>query len=179
MEIRVFVSSLSAYNSGILTGKWTTLPVNDVQKDILDGLDGEEYFISDYDAPFEIGEHINLVNLNELARELIAFDTIKDLYCSIDNKQNVPVPDVYPFDEEFFEEQFEYPSDAAKAVMFGNVKNWGDKYIYFDENGYLQSMNEYGFEKSINEYADKFIKQFILENNLNDIWKANLYDAVG
>ena len=63
--------------------------------------------------------------------------------------------------------------------MFGNVKNWGDKYIYFDENGYLQSMNEYGFEKSINEYADKIIEQFILENNLNDIWKANLYDAVG
>ncbi len=40
-------------------------------------------------------------------------------------------------------------------------------------------MNEYGFEKSINEYADKIIEQFILENNLNDIWKANLYDAVG
>ncbi len=113
MEIRVFVSSLSAYNSGILTGKWTTLPVNDVQKDILDGLDGEEYFISDYDAPFEIGEHINLVNLNELARELIAFDTIKDLYCSIDNKQNVPVPDVYPFDEEFFEDPNAYSRSAS------------------------------------------------------------------
>ncbi len=168
MEIQVFVSDLGAYNSGILTGKWTTLPVNDVQ-DILGTLDGEEYFISDYNAPFKIGEYTNLEDLNELARELTAFNTIKGLYWYIDNKQNLPVPDVYSFDETFFEELFESPADAARAVAFGNVRNWGDEYIYFDENGNLQSMNEYEFEKSISESADKIIDQFILENNLNDI----------
>ena len=169
MDINVFVSDLAAYNSGTLTGKWTALPVNDVQKEILDGLAGEEYFISDYDAPFNIGEYTNLEDLNELARELTAFNTIKGLYLYIDNKQNLPVPDVYSFDDEFFEEHFESPADAARAVAFGNVSNWGDEYIYFNENGNLQSMNEYEFEKSISESADKIIEQFILENNLNDI----------
>lgn len=35
MDIKVFVSSLGAYNEGALTGQWTELPVDDVQKDIL------------------------------------------------------------------------------------------------------------------------------------------------
>lgn len=54
--IRVYVSNLGAYNSGVLTGEWTTLPVKDV-KSIYDNDHqkygtvsgyGEEYFISDY-----------------------------------------------------------------------------------------------------------------------------------
>ena len=39
MEIKVFVSNLAKYNDGELTGQWTTLPVDNVNTDILDKLD--------------------------------------------------------------------------------------------------------------------------------------------
>ena len=63
MEINVYVSSLGAYNAGELTGQWTKLPVASVKEDIIDkinGAVGDEYFISDYEAPFKIGEDDSL-----------------------------------------------------------------------------------------------------------------------
>ena len=76
MNIKVFVSNLAKYNDGELNGQWTTLPVDDVNKDILDKLDlggdskhgyHDEWFVSDYEAPFKISEYADLYQLNELA----------------------------------------------------------------------------------------------------------------
>ena len=79
MEIKVFVSNLAKYNDGELTGQWTTLPVDNVNTDILDKLDlggnskdgyRDEWFISDYEAPFKIDEYDDLYDLNTLAESL-------------------------------------------------------------------------------------------------------------
>lgn len=76
-EIKIFLTNLGKYNEGELVGEWVTLPVDDFQP-ILDkiGINDqyEEYFITDYEAPFEIGEYDNIKELNEIADEIKDFD---------------------------------------------------------------------------------------------------------
>lgn len=75
--IKIFLTNLGKYNEGDLVGEWVTLPVDDFQP-ILDriGIDEEyeEWFITDYEAPFEIGEYDNIDELNEIAEAIENFD---------------------------------------------------------------------------------------------------------
>ena len=72
MEVRIFLTNLAQYNSGDLVGKWVDLPLleEDLEQEIKNVLgDDEEYFITDYEAPFRIEEYENLKELNEFAEE--------------------------------------------------------------------------------------------------------------
>lgn len=76
-EVRIYLTNLARYNSGELFGKWIDLPMEDddlkqAVKDVL-GSD-EEFFITDYEAPFSIGEYENLHELNDFARQLQDLD---------------------------------------------------------------------------------------------------------
>lgn len=72
-SIKIYLTNLGKYNEGELVGEWVTLPVNDF-KPILDkiGINGqegyEEWFITDYSAPFEINEYDNIEELNNIAK---------------------------------------------------------------------------------------------------------------
>ena len=108
MKINVFVSNLAKYNDGELTGQWFDLPVDDVNKDILDKIDlggdskhgyHDEWFISDYEAPFKIDEYDNLYALNELAEALEDYDSIEDVYNALDDREATGCEDVYDFDD--------------------------------------------------------------------------------
>lgn len=170
MEIKIWVSSLGAYNEGVLTGQWTTLPVDNVQKEILDKIDGsvgDEFFISDYEAPFKIYADIRAVN--NLARALEKFEDIEEVYWTLDGRENLSIPEVYEFDEEFFEIMFSSPAEAVRATFFGNIQNWMDDYIYFDGYGNLQSMTKFQLESEIEESADEIIEQFCEENELAQV----------
>ncbi|WP_300999659.1 antirestriction protein ArdA [Lactobacillus taiwanensis] len=172
MEINVFVSSLGAYNEGVLTGQWTTLPVDNVQKEILDKIDGsvgDEFFITDYEAPFKIYEFADIRAVNNLARALENFEDLEEVYWTLDGRENLSIPEVYEFDEEFFETMFSSPAEAVRATFFGNIQNWMDKYIYF--NGYmnLESMNDFQFESEIKNAANEIIEQFCGENELAQV----------
>lgn len=172
MEINVFVSSLGAYNEGVLTGQWTTLPVDNVQKEILDKIDGsvgDEFFISDYEAPFKIYEFADIRAVNNLARALESFEDIEEVYWTLDGCENLSIPEVYEFDAESLEEMFSSPAEAVRATFFGNIQNWMDKYIYF--NGYmnLESMNDFQFESEIKNAANEIIEQFCEENELAQV----------
>lgn len=74
--MEIFLTNLGKYNEGELVGKWITLPISsDELAEVLleigiDGKEYEEYFITDYEAPFTIGEYDNLSRLNEIAEEL-------------------------------------------------------------------------------------------------------------
>ena len=76
-EIKIFLTNLGKYNEGELVGEWVTLPVDDF-KPILDkiGINDqyEEYFITDYEAPFEIGEYDDIKELNEIAEDIQNFN---------------------------------------------------------------------------------------------------------
>lgn len=166
MEIKVFVSNLAKYNDGELTGQWTTLPVEDVNKDILEPIDavGKEWFISDYEAPFKIGEYDNLYALNELAEALEDYDSIEDVYNALDDREATGCEDVYDFDDEFFDTMFLSKQEVARAVFFGDIHNWLDPYIFINGCGNCESMTEYDYQEMLNNHADEIISQFKEEN---------------
>ena len=173
MKIKVFVSNLAKYNDGQLNGQWTTLPVDNVNTDILDKLDlggnskdgyRDEWFISDYEAPFKIDQYDDLYALNELAEALEDYDTIKDVYYALDDREATGCEDVYEFDDEFFDFMFESRQEAARAVFFGDIHNWLDPYIYLNGYGNCESMNEYQFKEMLEDNADEIIEQFKNEN---------------
>jgi len=73
METRIYLTNLAKYNEGVLKGEWLDLPMfEDELQEALDRIlgDDEEYFITDYEAPFDIDEHDNLSELNEFCEEL-------------------------------------------------------------------------------------------------------------
>ena len=173
MEIKVFVSNLSKYNDGELTGQWTTLPVDDVNKDILDKLDlggdskqgyYDEWFISDYEAPFKIGEYDNLYALNELAEALEDYDSIEDVYNALDDKEAIYLPELFDDLGELIEVLGVDPVEAARATFFGKIQNWGDNYFFINEVGNFESMSEYQFQKMLGDNANEIIGQYVVEN---------------
>ena len=173
MKISVWVSNLAKYNAGELNGQWTDLPVDDVNKDILDKIDlgkyptgyRDEWFISDYEAPFTIDEYADLYQLNELAKALENYDTIEDVFDAIDNKASLYLPDfVTDSLEELIEVSGADPVEAARATYFGKIQNWGDDYFFINEVGNFESMSDYEYQKMLKDNADEIFKQFKKEN---------------
>lgn len=78
-KIRIYLTNLGKYNEGEMVGEWVTLPVKDF-KPILDRIginkEYEEWFITDYEAPFKIGEYDSLDDLNDIAEAGKGFDEI-------------------------------------------------------------------------------------------------------
>lgn len=77
MAVRVYLTNLAKYNEGTLKGKWIDLPMDDDElssevKSVL-GSD-EEYFITDYESPFSLGEYENINDLNAFAEKLDEMD---------------------------------------------------------------------------------------------------------
>lgn len=174
MKISVWVSNLAKYNAGELNGQWTSLPVDDVNKDILDKLDlggnskdgyWDEWFISDYESPFSIDETESLWQLNELVKALEDYDTIEDVFNAIDDKESLNLPDFLADSlEELIEVLGVDPAEAARATYFGKIQNWTDDYFFVNEVGNFESMNEYQFQEMLKNSADDIIKQFKREN---------------
>lgn len=173
MIIKVFVSNLAKYNDGELTGQWTTLPVDDVNKDILDKLElggnshdgyNHDWFISDYEAPFKINEYDDLYDLNELAEALESYDTIEDIYNAIDDKEAIYLPELFDDLDELIGALGVDPVEAARATFFGKIQNWNDDYFYINEVGNFESMNEYQFQKMLEDNASAIVDEFKKEN---------------
>ena len=62
------------------------------------------------------------------------------------------------FDEEFFEQYFTDPMEAASATFFGNVKSWSDEYIRFNAYGNLESLSDFDVKKEIEGYIEEIYK---------------------
>lgn len=90
MEINVALTNLGKYNEGELVYEWLTLPAekDDLVQAMLDiGIDNaeyEEFFISDYEAPFRIGEYDNLDELNEMAEVIDVIPEVKENFYGVD-----------------------------------------------------------------------------------------------
>lgn len=61
---------------------------------------------------------------------------------------------VYDFDEDFFNEFFNDPMEAARATYFGKIESWNDEYIKFNAYGNLESMSEYEVLGEIDYYLE-------------------------
>ena len=77
-SIKIFLTNLGRYNEGYLMGEWIKLPVpTEKLVEVLEriGINGEyeEYFITDFEAPFanlSISEYASIEELNDFARQL-------------------------------------------------------------------------------------------------------------
>ena len=80
MTIKVALTNLGKYNEGELVYEWIELPASEDEIDAvmerigIDGEEYEEYFISDYEAPFHIKEYVSVTHLNEIAEALEELD---------------------------------------------------------------------------------------------------------
>ena len=82
MEIRIAVTNLGKYNEGELTYAWLSLPATDEEIseafkeiNVAPSTEYEEHFISDYEAPFRIGEYESITKLNEIAERMVDVET--------------------------------------------------------------------------------------------------------
>lgn len=88
MLVRIFLTNLGMYNEGSLVGKWVNIDENSEMDDFEEyfkeiGINEEyeEYFITDYEAPFEIGEYDSIdsiVNKCEQCSEIIRGNGISE-----------------------------------------------------------------------------------------------------
>ena len=79
---------------------------------------------------------------------------------------------IHEFTDDFFNTYFTSPLEAAQKVFFGNVQNWCDPYIRFNEYGNLESLTEY----QAAEIADSY-KNEIYENiDFSDYIDLSEYD---
>ena len=70
MLVRVFLTNLGMYNKWSLVGKWIDIDENSTMDDFEEDFkeigineEYEEFFITDYEAPFEIGEYESLKSI--------------------------------------------------------------------------------------------------------------------
>src|SRR5699024_8948336 len=113
-EIEIALSNLGAYNEGELRYEWLTLPFTDdelgdaLKRIGIDGIEYEEYVISDYEAPFTIGEYDNIVDLNEKAESLAELyeDEAEIIECYIENVSDG------------FEEALDIVSDGDYMILY-------------------------------------------------------------
>ncbi|KAA9290010.1 MULTISPECIES: antirestriction protein ArdA [Aerococcus] len=154
-EIRIYLTNLGKYNEGYLIGEWITLPISD--DELAESFERiginehyEEYFITDYEAPFEIGEYTNLESLNNLACEL---EDIEEYELLEQYFEEYPDDRLYDMDE-LDEILYEFtPMDIVRMVHFGDF-NFNDDYFTFDGYGNLESVSSYSADKH-NDYIIK------------------------
>lgn len=95
MEIKIYLTNLAKYNEGYLVGEWVELPMDEdeLQDKLAEILgDDEEYFITDYEAPFRIEEYSNLTELNRIAEELEDLD--EDLVTAFCNQTGEDIEEI-------------------------------------------------------------------------------------
>ena len=73
------------------------------------------------------------------------------IYNSYVREHSSPEDEIFEFTDDFFNEMFSTPYDAARALHFGKVNSWQDEYIKFDAYANLQSLTEYEANEIIND----------------------------
>lgn len=86
MKVRVFITNLGKYNEGELVGKWVEMPIDeDELKEVLESIgineEYEEFFITDYEAPFKINEYDSIESINE---KIEAYEDALESICDED-----------------------------------------------------------------------------------------------
>lgn len=140
MEVKVFLTNLGKYNEGALVGKWVKMPINeDDLKEALEDIgineEYEEFFITDYEAPFKIGEYDNLDEINDKAKQYEslcleydseAIDALLDEYYTLDELENLEFYIHYNVDS-MSDIAYEYVHECYDVDnMMGNLSNYFD-----------------------------------------------------
>lgn len=155
--LNVYITDLSAYNSGYLVGEWISLPMNEsdlyrkVEEILSKGailcneVTHEEYFITDWEFEdgiklIDVHEYSNLNELNQKCEELSDLDT-SDL------------------------KKFSYLIDSVGYDFEDAMQKYDEVYIYED--------------MTLIEVVGQFIEETIDMSNIPDIIANNIdYDSI-
>ncbi|MCP9356717.1 antirestriction protein ArdA [Liquorilactobacillus satsumensis] len=123
-EISIFVENLARRNAGNTKGAWFTLPVpfNTIARKIGLSETEEEWIITDYEAPFDIGEYDNINKLNRIAAEL---DNIPDYLW--ENARDLLSSGIYENIEDFV-------NDPERVIYLPNILEDNDLGSYLVEH---------------------------------------------
>lgn len=123
-EISIFVENLARRNAGNTQGAWFTLPVpfNTIAHKIGLSENEEEWIITDYEAPFNIGEYDNINKLNRVATEL---DNVPD--CLWENARDL-------LDSGIYESIEDLVSDPERVIYLPNISEDSDLGSYLVEH---------------------------------------------
>lgn len=159
MEIRVYAADLTEYNMGFIEGKWFTLPVDDIQTDIIDKvltLPQHEFFILDRDTDYAYLDEYDLEQLNMLAIELEKFNSLRELYFSLDEN----FLDIYEFSDEMIRDLYPDPVDAFNAATYADIKP-GAEWMTFDGYGRIETISN--LDDYLDYYAGEIVENFATE----------------
>lgn len=129
-NLRVFITNLGKYNEGELVGKWIDIPECDEQE-IIEALESigvkngtryGEYFITDYELPFEIEEYTNVFTLNETLCDMSdeALEFLNDP--NFDNARMIVSE--YSFDEPIDVIHSDEIDDYINSMVSNDGNNW-------------------------------------------------------
>lgn len=131
--LKIFITSLQAYNNGELKGEWVSLP-NDNIEEICNKIKVNEYdelFITDFDTDLniQINEFDNIEKLNKLAEQIEELDEYEllGLNAYLENGENV-------------EDAIEHATDI---IVYDNCSSMEDvAYQYAEESGLIDEIPE-------------------------------------
>lgn len=178
-KIEIFVSNAGAYSAGTLTGEWFTLPVNNVN-DIYKKISAkygkcvgydDEYFITDYNAPFTIHEADNISELNKLAKSFKNnhLNTMYDVYYSLNDrsKYETGIKEPVKMNEYNFDRLTAGKSkyESARMAWAGDF-SYFDDYMRLDGAENLESLKTDEWLHEIDTFSDYIVDEYKRENNL-------------
>ena len=196
MEIQIWVGNLAAYNRGDLIGKWFDLSEysgsDEIIKEVM-ALPGaepgdEEWFIADYDAPFQIDEYDDIDKLIEITDTLSSLDETYDIprvlymvndvgyswtdalndYEDVDFYPDMNLKDLaYQFLEEglFSPEQLMFYADIDQIAYDLGI----DGYYYDEEIGEVRDNEEQrtGYT-SMKELAEAYVDEGLFDEQIKN-----------
>lgn len=177
MSIRIALTNLGKYNEGELVYTWLDLPatedeINEALEAIgIDGVEYEEYFITDYEAPFSIYEYSSLGRLNELAKILSDADGFDAIASG-----NYSVEDVINFAVSLGRDEYvdDIVSDATLDEMVAHIADDGgwQRVAYFLagidwKNDGFYRINGYGNAENL----DRDYLRCIVDDVIKDVSK--------
>ena len=173
--MELYITDLSAYNEGFLSGKWVSLPLP--QDKLVQSIIGvlregelasgssnhEEVFITDYEAEIVIGEYDDIYRLNELAEAMEEYsddDLLKLKFLMyegfyerdiIDNGIDTYEVDIYDYSSDTsFTDVYELLAiDMVSDGLFGCVPSSFENYIDYSAIGRDLSYDYTEFEHGI------------------------------
>lgn len=178
--IKIALTNLAKYNDGELVYTWLELPADEDEIraafEKIGCLDGDEYFITDYEAPFEIYEYSNVFDLNEKLSLLSEVDGVEpilsgkyDVYDVLNFVSELVNTGILPYAEEYVDclisdEDVRYNvQEKAKEGDFWRIRHYTNgitepaAFYYLDGYGNCRDLRQSDLEDIVRELLDEVL----------------------
>ena len=173
--MKVFITSLTAYNQGHLVGKWIQLPLSSFElsqsilgilsdaQEVCGSTGHEEVFITDYEADILINEHDDIYALNDIAKVMDNYsedDLLKYKFLSYEGYNQSEVLengiDYYEVEIHDYSDDYSFIGvyellayDLVQEGLFGDVPDNFKNYIDYSSIGKDLSYDYIEFQHGI------------------------------